>query len=46
MSGIYLELILMALGGLGLAVGLEMHRSRREERQWRSLRQRVAREIS
>jgi len=46
MSGIYLELILVALGGLGLAVGLEVHRSRREERQWRALRKRLAREIS
>ena len=45
MTGIYLELIIIALGGLALAVGLEVRRSRREDRQWRDLMRRVARDI-
>ena len=45
MPGIYLELIMVALGGLVLAVGLEVRRSRREERKWRNLMRRVARDI-
>ncbi len=46
MSHLYTVLTLLALSGLGLAVVLELHRSRREERQWQKVRNRLAQEVS
>lgn len=39
-------MVLTAVGGLVLAVLLEIRRSRREDRQWRELARRLARDLA
>lgn len=44
MPPLYIALTMLALGGMALAVALELRRSRRERRQWRKTCSRLAQE--